>query len=94
VKSLYVVVNFRGVLPAYVQNVWKIETPPNIHFFLWLLFHNSILTRDNLVKRQNVDDLTCVFCNEPGTCTHFLLECMVARAIWQEILHLTRLGCS
>jgi hypothetical protein len=46
--------------------------------------HNKILTRDNIVKWQNVDDLTCVFCNEPGTCNHILFDCVVARVIWDE----------
>jgi hypothetical protein len=50
VKSLYAVVKFRGILLVYIQNVWKIKVPPKIHF-LWLLSHNRILTRDNLVKR-------------------------------------------
>jgi hypothetical protein len=74
VKSLYAVVKFRGILLVYIQNVWKIKVPPKIHF-LWLLSHNRILTRDNLVKRPNVDDLTCVFCNEPKTSTQLFFEC-------------------
>jgi hypothetical protein len=70
VKSMYVVVNFKGVLPVHVHYVWDIKVPPKIHFFLWLLVHRKNLTRDNLVKRQSVDDLTCLFCNELETCDH------------------------
>jgi hypothetical protein len=70
VKSMYAVINFREIMPVHVHYVWKLKIPPKIHFFLWLVVHNKILTRDNLVKRQSVDDLTCVFCNEPETCTH------------------------
>jgi hypothetical protein len=36
-QSLYVVINFRGVQPVYVPEVWKIIVLPRIHFFLWLL---------------------------------------------------------
>jgi hypothetical protein len=57
VSSLYAIINFRGGA-VYVQAVWKIKVPPKIHFFLWLVSHNKVLTRDNLIKRQNVDDLT------------------------------------
>jgi hypothetical protein len=64
VKSMYAVVNFRGVVPVDIHCVWKIKMPPKIHFFLWLTAHNKLLTRDNLSKRQHVDDLTCVFCTE------------------------------
>jgi hypothetical protein len=68
--------------------VWKLKLPPKIHFFLWLVVHNKILTRDNIVKRQNIDDLTCVFCNEPGTCNHILFDCVVARVMWDEVKNL------
>jgi hypothetical protein len=86
VKSLYAVVNFGGVQTIDIHSVWKIKVPPKIHFFLWLLFHNKLLTRDNLVKRQNVDDLTCVFCNEVETCQHLFFDCVVAANIWKETL--------
>ena len=60
VNSLYAIINCRGVVPVFVHALWKIKVPPKVHFFLWLISRNKILTRDNLVKRQNVDDLTCV----------------------------------
>jgi hypothetical protein len=85
VKSMYAVVNFRGILPVSVHSVWKIKVPPKIHFFLWLIAHNKLLTRDNLVKRQNVDDLTCLFCNEEETCNHLFCECTVFSAAWSEL---------
>lgn len=54
VESLYAVVNFRGVCPVYTPVVWKLNGPPRIDIFLWLLTNNKILTRDNLAKRQLV----------------------------------------
>ena len=66
VGSRYAVINFNGVKPTHVHAVWKIKVPPRIHFFLWLVSHIKILTRDNLVKRQKVDDLSCVFCSTPA----------------------------
>jgi hypothetical protein len=68
-----------------VHSVWKLKLPPKIHFFLWLVVHKKNLTRDNLVKWQSVDDLTCVFCNELETCNHLFFECLVANAAWNEI---------
>jgi hypothetical protein len=91
VKSMYAVINFKGVLPVYVHFVWDIKVPPKIHFFLWLLAHRKNLTRDNLVKRQNVDDLTCLFCNELETCDHLFFECAVATAIWSEIRRILKI---
>jgi hypothetical protein len=67
VKSMFVVVNFRGVAPVNIHSVWMIKEPPKIHFFLRIIAHNKLLTRDNLGKRQHVDDLTCLFCYEEET---------------------------
>lgn len=53
VQSLYVVVNFRGVVPAHIPAVWNLNIPLRIHIFLWLLSNNKLLTRDNLSKRRD-----------------------------------------
>jgi hypothetical protein len=50
-----------------------------------LVVHNKNLTRDNLVKRKSVDDLTCVFYDELETCNYLFFECVVAKASWNEI---------
>jgi hypothetical protein len=83
---MYAVINFGGTLPVNIHCVWKLKVPPKIHFFLWLLAHNKLLTRDNLVKRQSVDDLTCVFCNEDESCQHLFFDCVVAAKLWDDIV--------
>jgi hypothetical protein len=84
VKSMYVVVNFRGVAPVDIHSVWKIKVPPKIHFFLWLIAHNKLLTRDNLGKRQRVD--------EEETWKHLFCECVVASAAWAEVQKITKIS--
>jgi hypothetical protein len=86
---MYHVINFRVVLPVNVHSVWKIKVPSKIHFFLWLIAHNNLLTRGNWSKRQNVDDLTCLFCNEEETCNHLFCECVLASATWTELRRIT-----
>jgi hypothetical protein len=85
VKSMYAIINFRGIVPVHVHSIWKLKLPPKIHFFLCLVVHNKNLTRDNLVKRQSVDDLTCTFCIELKTCNHLFFDCVVAKAAWTKI---------
>jgi hypothetical protein len=51
VKSIYAVVNFRGMVHVNIYFVWSLKVPPNVQFFLWLMMHNRTLTRDNVVKR-------------------------------------------
>jgi hypothetical protein len=85
VQSLYAVVNHRGVVPQFVSSVWKIVIPPRVQFFLWLLSKNRLLTRDNLAKRREVSDPSCLFCNESESIMHLFFECCVAKNIWRII---------
>jgi len=55
VQSLYVVLSFKGVYRLHFGDV-EIKHPPRVHMFLWLLYNNKLLTRDNLQKRMEVAD--------------------------------------
>jgi hypothetical protein len=46
VQSPYAIVNNRGVKQVYTPMMWKIQVPPRIHIFLWLLANNKVLTRE------------------------------------------------
>ena len=46
------------------------SVPPRIHIFLWLLSNNKLLTRDNLSKRRDLSDKTCLFCTDSETIHH------------------------
>lgn len=64
VQSLYATISFRGIKQIYTPVMWKLKVPPRIHIFLWLLANNKLLTRDNLAKRREVADKTCLFCSD------------------------------
>jgi hypothetical protein len=49
---------------------------------MWLLSNNRLLTRDNLAKRREVSDPTCLFCNERESISHLLFHCCVAQQVW------------
>jgi hypothetical protein len=83
--SLYRVVNFRGVMPVFMPVVWKLHVSPRIHFFLWLVSKNKLLTRDNLGKRRKVDDPSCLFCSEIEIVHHLLFDCVVAKRAWEVV---------
>jgi hypothetical protein len=91
VSSLYAIVNFRGIMPVHISSVWKLKILPRVHVFLWLLFYNKLLTRDNLHKRQKVPDLCCVFCSEDENIPHLFFECVVARELWKQISMITKI---
>jgi hypothetical protein len=65
--------------------MWKIKVPPRIHIFLWLLANNKVLTRDNLAKRKQLDDKTCLFCKEDESIHHVFFECCVAQLMWAHM---------
>ena len=62
VQSLYAVVNFRGVKPVYPNAICGLCIPPRVQVFLWLLSKNKLLTRDNLSKRSEVSNKSCLLC--------------------------------
>jgi hypothetical protein len=84
-QSLYAVLNFRGITHVFLPAVWKLNIPPRVQVFLWLVSHNKILTRDNLAKRQHVNDPSCLFCGEIETMEHLCFSCDVTRLIWRNV---------
>ena len=85
VQSLYAIINHRGVTPVFVHTFWKLNIPPMAQFFLWLLSSNRLLTRDNLAKRREVSDPTCLFCDEQESISHLFFQCCVAKHVWAAI---------
>lgn len=75
VKSLYrkLSVNEIGFPHKFM---WKAKIPYKIKIFLWLVIKNSILTRDNLLKRGWSGNSQCLFCGQPESVEHlsFLLD--------------------
>lgn len=74
----------------YSPNVWNISVPPRVHMFLWLLSNNKLLTQDNLSKRQNLNDKTCLFCADLETVHHLLFDCSIMQIMWKDISQMTQ----
>ena len=83
-QSLYRIINHRGVVPVFVQAVWK-NIPPRVQFFLWLLSNNRVLIRDNLAKRREVTDPPCLLCDEKESISHLFFHCCVAKNVWESV---------
>jgi hypothetical protein len=65
--------------------IWKAKVPLKIKIFLWQLFQNAILTRDNLKKRKWGGSPLCSFCQQEETMTHLFFECSNAKVIWGNL---------
>ena len=44
-----------------------------------------ILTKDNLLKRNQNGSKSCVFCSRDETIEHLFFECLYAKFLWQAI---------
>ncbi|XVE95650.1 hypothetical protein REPUB_Repub02eG0116800 [Reevesia pubescens] len=64
------------------NQIWKLETPHRIKFFLWTLCHNQILTRENCVKRCLTLTAFCPRCNNvEETRLHLLRNYQLSKSI-------------
>jgi hypothetical protein len=64
-QFMYSVINFRGGGSPIVHSTnMEVGSTPILHFFLWLLSKNKLLTGDNLEKRRQINDRSCLFCFE------------------------------
>lgn len=62
-----------------------ITVPSRVHIFLWLMSHNKLMTKDNLLKRNIVKPLDCAFCPENESINHLFFDCIVAKCLWAEL---------
>lgn len=79
-------------MPDFIPAVWKLHIPPRVHFFLWLLSKNKLLTRDDVEKRKSIDCEECLFCAEKETIQHLFFECVVARKIWSDLANVLKVN--
>jgi hypothetical protein len=88
VNSFYAIVNNMGVVLVHTPAVSKLDIPPRIHVFLWLLANNKLLTRDNLAKRRHVEDKSWLFCSESESVHHLFFDCFATKLVWPIIFDL------
>eukprot|EP00253_Pinus_taeda_P005985 PITA_05985 len=69
------------------KQVWDSFSIPKINFFFWTLFHNKILTGENLCKRNIAGPHRCVPCkNAQETTDHLFINCEYAKKAWNIFL--------
>ncbi|XP_078175205.1 uncharacterized protein LOC144568710 [Carex rostrata] len=61
---------------------WNLPVPPKIRIFMWLVSHNTILTKDNLAIKGWVGDPKCQFCLHNESIDHLFITCTLAQQIW------------
>ena len=80
-KSLYQHLE-RNISGSHNKWIWKAKIPLKIKIFLWQLFQDVVLTRENMKKRKWLGNPTCSFCDQLETSRHLLFSCSHAKVVW------------
>jgi len=67
------------------NEIWKLQALPKIKFLLWRICNNTLLTKENLHKRNLLPDSTCQLCGKaPKTTEHLFILCDKTKHIWSN----------
>jgi hypothetical protein len=84
VKSVYNRLCNAGLDRSF-KHLWKSKVPLKIKIWLWMIWHNAIATRDNLLKRNWQGSSSCQFCNGTETISHLFFTCPAAKFVWSVV---------
>jgi hypothetical protein len=84
VKSVYKQICRNGIDRSF-KHLWKSKIPLKIKIWLWLIWHNAIATKDNLLKRNWNGDPLCEFCSTHESILHLFFSCPAAQYIWSLV---------
>jgi hypothetical protein len=73
VKSVYNHLCGAGLERSF-KHLWKSKIHLNIKIWLWMIWHNAIATKDNLLKRNWHGSFTCQFCDSAETISHLFFS--------------------
>jgi hypothetical protein len=65
--------------------LWKNKIPLKIKVWLWLIWHNAIATKDNLLKMNWTGDLFVNFAPHMKLFCIFSFSCPAAKYVWSLV---------
>jgi len=95
VKSALTAISNEGseTRDGFWKQIWKLQVPQRMRFFLWLTTHDRLLTNTHRVKRGLVDDPQCKGClQEDEDRLHILRDCKYAREVWTKLVPADKQG--
>ena len=82
VKSCYALLNDGGFRSQHGMDIWKCSAPLKIKVFTWLVIHDKILSKENLVKKGWLGSLFCVFCDYAVESTMYIFCSVKLLGVW------------
>ncbi|KAK9939901.1 hypothetical protein M0R45_016581 [Rubus argutus] len=85
VKSAYTIVsNSPCLINSPWKFIWKLEIPPKLKTFVWVLCHGKLLTNAQRVKRKFTLDDSCPICHQhQESLVHLFRDCPAVLHIWK-----------
>jgi hypothetical protein len=68
-----------------LKHLWKSKIPLKIKIWLWLIWHNAIASKDNLLRRNWNGDASCQFCSQNESISHMFFTCVAAKYVWSTV---------
>lgn len=73
--------------------IWKACVPQRVQVFLWLLWHDKLLTNSVKRRRHMADDEFCLLCySEMKTRFHMIRDYPFIRRVWQFVVPMQHQG--
>jgi hypothetical protein len=73
------------------KRLWILKAPLKSKIFLWYLWRDVILTKDNLAKRSWNGSVKCCFCRKDEIIKHLFFECQLGQTTWNIVQITTNL---
>lgn len=80
-KSLYKLIKDSGTVDLRMTELWKMKLPL-IKIFIWMLWHNRVLTGEQMKIRKSKKSERCKYCGKLETRNHLFFNCNIAQVIW------------
>jgi hypothetical protein len=87
VKSMYNHLCRHGADRSF-KHLWKSKIPLKIKIWLWLIWHDAIATKDNLLKRNWNGSASCQFCHHDESISHLFLSVLQQNMYGVQLLWL------
>jgi hypothetical protein len=81
IHSLYLALINNGTSHMNKQ-LWRLKVPLKIKIFMWYMYKEVVLTKDNLAKWNWDGSKQCSFCLRDESIWHLFFDCHYARFLW------------
>jgi hypothetical protein len=67
------------------KHPWKSKISLKIKVWMWLIWHDAIATKDNLLKNNWQGNAICQFCNGNESISHLFFNCHATKFVWSTV---------